>query len=143
VISASILVHHGNLFAGRRPEQLIEVMSLVDRRFHLTLNVDAGPARCRGRLRVLAASPRQHHYVPPVPMAEIRGRSTLVSISHSCAPPASFNDRMALPKSSRVHPSALGVVVGPSPEMARIVVDEGGRGGSWVRTAVVAATLNA
>ena len=84
-----------------------------------------GVPAVEARFRALAARQANITILPPVPMPEIPCvLNAGYDLGIHVLPPVSFNDRMALPnKFFEFIQARLGVVVGPSPEMARIVAD--------------------
>jgi glycosyltransferase involved in cell wall biosynthesis len=120
------LVHHGAAVPARRLEQMVVLGPLLGPRFELTfMLVESDPAYF-ARLRDRAAGHPRTVFRPPVPMPELPARLNEFDLGVYLLEPNSFNNRYALPnKFFEFLQGRLGVAVGPSPEMARIVRDTG------------------
>lgn len=116
------LVHHGVAVPSRKIENMIRLVSLLDRRFDLSfLLVDGVPAY-REELQRLAAGDPRVRFLPPVPMPELPARLNEFDLGLFLLEPTNFNYRHALPnKFFEFLQGRLGIAIGPTPEMARIV----------------------
>lgn len=116
------LVHHGIAGPSRRLELTLELMEHLDERFTLDLMlVNSDPGYMR-KLRALAAQDPRIRFREPVPMQEIAATINEYDIGVFLLPPVNFNYHMALPnKFFEFVQARLGVAIGPSPEMARLV----------------------
>jgi glycosyltransferase involved in cell wall biosynthesis len=120
------LVHHGAAVPARRLEQMVRLGPLLDPRFELTfMLVESDPAYL-ARLRESAAGHPRTAFRPPVPMPELPARLNDFDLGVYLLEPNSFNNRYALPnKFFEFLQGRLGVAIGPSPEMARVVRETG------------------
>ena len=116
------LIHHGVADPQRRLELMIEATDLLDERFSLDLMLTGGSARYHARLqRMVAARPRVN-LIEPVSQREIVHHSNAYDVGVYLLPPRNENLLHALPnKLFEFIQARLAIVVGPSPEMARIV----------------------
>jgi glycosyltransferase involved in cell wall biosynthesis len=118
------LVHFGWPDPMRRLEDTIEAMSRLDDGYSLDLLLIT-PESLRGelrRLRRLAADDARIRFLDPVPMRELPRFANRYDIGVHLLPPATFNQRFALPNKFFEYIQARIVpAIGPSPEMARIV----------------------
>ena len=115
------LVHHGGANPARRIELMLELMNLLDERFTLDLML-VGEGQYYEKLRKLALSTPRVSWLEPVPMPEIASRINGYDLGIYILPPANFNSEYALPnKFFEFIQARLGIAIGPSPEMARLV----------------------
>lgn len=118
------LIHHGGANPSRKIERMIEMMDHVDARFSLDLMLvpAGGGDRYFEELQDLCSARKNVAVVPPVPMTEIVRTINSYDIGLFLLEPTNFNYRHALPnKIFEFVQARLGVAIGPSPEMARIV----------------------
>ncbi len=116
------LIHHGIAAAERQLELMIEAMDLLDDRFTLDLMLVPSQPRYMARLdRLIAARPRIR-LLEPVPQRSIVECCNAYDAGVFVLPPRNGNQLHVLPnKLFEFIQARLAVVVGPSPEMARIV----------------------
>ncbi len=114
------MIHHGAAIPGRL-RGLIEMMAFADERFSLDFMLVGKPGDIAG-LKRLAAGNGRIRFIPPVPMPEISSFINRYDLGVYLLPPDSFNNEHALPnKFFEFVQASLGVVIGPSPEMAALV----------------------
>lgn len=116
------LVHHGGAVASRKLENMVALGRLLDPKFELTfMLVESDPAYA-ARLKAMAAGDGRTTFRPPVPMPELPARLNEFDLGVYILEPTNFNNRNALPnKFFEFLQGRLGVAIGPTPEMARIV----------------------
>jgi len=116
------LVHHGGTQRSRRLEGMIRMMRHLDERFTLDL-VLAGPdSDYVSRLRGEAAADPRIRFLDPVPMRTLPAFLNRYDMGVFLLPPVNFNYRYALPnKLFEFVQARIGVAIGPSPEMVRLV----------------------
>jgi glycosyltransferase involved in cell wall biosynthesis len=118
------LVHFGWPDPMRRLDRTIEAMSRLDEAYSLDLLLMT-PEALRGelrRLQRLAADDPRIRFLDPVPMRELTRFANRYDIGVHMLPPATFNQRFALPNKFFEYIQARIVpAIGPSPEMARIL----------------------
>jgi glycosyltransferase involved in cell wall biosynthesis len=120
------LIHHGIAVAERRLELMIEAMDLVDERFTLDLMLVPSQARYLARLRRLAATRPRVRLLDPIPQRSIVEWCNAYDVGVFVLPPRNRNQLHVLPnKLFEFIQARLAVVIGPSPEMARIVREHG------------------
>jgi hypothetical protein len=117
------LVHHGLAFPGRELEKMISIVNKAEERFSLSFYLVAPDARCREyieELKTLAGS--RIEFFDPVPTREIAKTINRYDAGFYLLPPINLNHRLALPnKIFEFIQARLATIIGPSPEMARIV----------------------
>ncbi len=118
------LVHFGWPDPMRRLGDTIEAMGLLDGAYSLDLLLIT-PESLRGELgelqRLAAGDPRIR-FLDPVPMRELPRFANGYDIGVHLLPPATFNQKFALPNKFFEYIQARIVpAIGPSPEMARIL----------------------
>jgi glycosyltransferase involved in cell wall biosynthesis len=118
------LVHFGWADPQRRLEDTIEAVSLLGEGYSLDL-VLITPEALEDETRKLrdraGANPRVR-FLDPVPMRELVHLANGYDIGVHMLPPATFNQRFALPNKFFEYIQArIAPAIGPSPEMARIV----------------------
>jgi glycosyltransferase involved in cell wall biosynthesis len=118
------LVHHGGAMPTRKLESMIEMMDHLDDRFELNF-VLTGSEEYKGRLRALSHGKRVIFH-DPVPMPRLPEFLNQFDVGVYLLPPSSLNNHFALPnKLFEFIQARLAVVVGPSPAMAKVVMDHG------------------
>ncbi len=139
------LIHHGGAMPGRALDRMMEMMDYVDSRFSLELMLTPSDPGYLAKLKRMAATRSNVKIIDPVSMPEIVGQINRYDMGVSLLPPVSFNDLHALPnKFFEFIQARLGIAVGPSVEMARIVNQEGlGVVADDFNPASLAAKLNA
>jgi glycosyltransferase involved in cell wall biosynthesis len=120
------LVHFGWPDPMRRLDRTIEAMSRLDEAYSLDLLLMT-PEALRGelrRLQRLAADDPRIRFLDPVPMRELTRFANRYDIGVHMLPPATFNQRFALPNKFFEYIQArIAPAIGPSPEMTRILRD--------------------
>jgi hypothetical protein len=116
------LLHHGNAAPSRNLVGMMELMNHLDERFELTfMLIDAS----RGYLDYLKEQSAKYPRVrfrDPVPMRQLAGTANEYDLGLFVLPPVNFSYRYALPnKLFEFIQGRLGIAIGPSPEMARVV----------------------
>jgi hypothetical protein len=116
------LIHHGGAMPGRKLEVMLETARLLDERFSLDLMLVPSDAAYLRKLKALAAAIPQARITPPVPMPEIVPFISQYDMGIFLVPPTTFNLRHCLPnKFFEFLQARLGIAIGPSPDMARMV----------------------
>ena len=116
------LIHHGCALAERRLELMLEAMELLDDGFQLDLMLMRSQPRYFARLERLVRGMRRVRLIPAVGQRAIVEACNAYDIGVYALPPTNDNLRLALPnKLFEFIQARLALVVGPSPEMARIV----------------------
>ncbi len=116
------MIHHGAAIPARRLERMIEMMEYADARYTLDFMLvpDAGDYLLR--LKSLARGNPRISFRRPVPTAEIVRCCSEYDIGVYLLEPINPNHKFALPnKLFEFIQARLAVVIGPSPEMAKIV----------------------
>jgi hypothetical protein len=117
------LIHHGAATRDRELDRMIRAMQWADPRFHLTLML-LGDERNIRDLKRLAAElvPDRVDFVPAVRPKEVVARLTEFDLGVYLLPTRSFNNQAATPnKFFDFVAAGLGICIGPSPEMARLI----------------------
>ncbi len=116
------MIHHGGANAARKIENMITMIDALDPRFTLDLMLVPSDPNYVAYLRRLAANRPRVRFLEPVPMRDIARTINGYDLGLYLLEPNSFNNRHALPNKFFEYIQArLGVAIGPSPEMARIV----------------------
>jgi len=116
------MIHHGGAQRARRLELMIEVMSHLDQRFSLDFMLVGNDASYIRELQSRASGDPRIRFLPPVRMEDICQATNDYDVGLYLLPPLNLNQRFALPnKLFEFIQARLAVVIGPSPEMARIV----------------------
>lgn len=117
-------VHHGVAMRDRYLEKLIDVMALADARYSLEfmlMEKDPGYLE-RLKREAQTKAPGKITFRAPVPPREIATTINAYDIGIHLIPPVNFNNAHALPnKFFEFIMAGLAVMIGPSPEMTRIV----------------------
>lgn len=120
------LVHSGATLRNRRLD--VTVRAVVESSADVTLDlflVPNDPAHL-AELKQLAAGDERVTFHDPVPYAELIETLNGYDVGVHVIPPTNFNNRWALPNKLFDYVQArLGVLVGPTAEMAQIVVEHG------------------
>lgn len=132
-ISNSIkLVHHGVATPARKLEVMINMMNHLDQRFTLDLYLLSWGYSASKTLNYpkylteLAAGNHRINILPPIKSEELVFKINNYDIGVFLLPPVNFNYENTLPnKLFDFIQARLGVAIGPSPEMAKIVRDYG------------------
>lgn len=118
------MIHHGIAVAERRLELMIEAMNLIDDRFTLDLMLVPSQPRYLSRLRRLVSAHPRVRLLDPIPQRSIVSWCNNYDVGVFVLPPHNGNQLHVLPnKLFEFIQARLAVVVGPSPEMARVVRD--------------------
>lgn len=118
------LVHFGWPDPMRRLEDTIEATLLLERNYSLDLLLITPKSLLDElrKLKRLAADDPRIRFLDPVPMRELPRFANGYDIGVHMLPPATFNQRYALPNKFFEYIQArIAPAIGPSPEMARIV----------------------
>ena len=116
------MVHHGGTTRSRRLETMIEAMTELDDRFRLDFMLIPTDPSYIGDLKRRASGDSRISFVPPVPPDDIVKRISSYDIGLCTYAPHSFNGRYALPnKFFDCLQARLAIVIGPLPEMKRLV----------------------
>ncbi|MCM3661070.1 glycosyltransferase family 1 protein [Georgenia satyanarayanai] len=120
------LVHAGNARRGRRLELMFDAVAASRRPLTLDLYLMPNDPVYLAELRERAESMPEVTVHDPVPPTELARTLSAYDIGVYVLPPVSFNNLWALPnKFFDFIQGRLGLVVGPSPEMAGIVRQHG------------------
>ena len=145
-VSDSIrLVHSGACLRNRNLQVMIEAMTMVEAgRFTLDFYLTHNDLGYLSELKNLAASAPGVTIHEPVPYSELVGTLNRYDIGLFLLPPVNFNYRFALPnKFFDFIQARLGIVIGPSPEMASILSSRGlGVAAADFSAETLATTLN-
>ena len=115
------LIHHGSAAPGRNLETMIELMGLLDERFTLDFMLVKN-SDYAARLRALCEQRPNIRWRDPVSMQSLSSEINSYDMGLYILPPSNFNNTMSLPnKFFEFIQARLGVAIGPSPEMARLV----------------------
>lgn len=116
------LIHHGSGAEGRGLEQLVDMASELAPRFELNFMLVENQAGFLAELTNRAKGASNIRFLSPVPTEGICTAINSFDAGVHLLPPTSFNNIHALPnKFFEFVQARLGVVIGPSPEMARYV----------------------
>jgi glycosyltransferase involved in cell wall biosynthesis len=116
------MIHHGGAMPSRHLDGMIEMMDYLEDRFTLDFMLVPSSREYLDRLKVKASSNNRIRFLDPVPMQDIPKTCNMYDIGVYLLPPVSFNSKFALPnKLFEFIQARIGVAIGPSPEMARIV----------------------
>lgn len=120
------MIHHGMAGRSRRLEMMIEMMDFLDSRFTLDFMLVETDKAYMKELRELASGDPRIRFVAPVGMLDICGFINGYDIGVYLLSPSNFNQAYALPnKIFEFVQARLGVAIGPSLEMARLVNEYG------------------
>ena len=116
------LIHHGAAAPSRKIENMIRMMDDLDERFELNLMFVKSNPRYLRYLKRLAEKRSAIRFLPPQPMHQLPRYLNQFDIGVYLLEPTNFNHLHSLPnKFFEFIQARLGVAIGPSPEMARIV----------------------
>lgn len=116
------LIHHGGAVAERRLELMVEAMDLLGDGYELDLMLMPSQPRYLSQLEGLVRERPRVRLIPPVGQREIVEACNAYDVGVYTLPPRNENLRLALPnKLFEFIQARLAIVVGPSPEMARVV----------------------
>jgi len=116
------LIHHGIAARDRHIERLLELIEQLDERFTLTLMLVPEDRAYMDHIERLAGRTPRVEVRPPVSMREIVRTINAFDIGLFIHEPTTINARLTLPnKLFEFIQARLGIAIGPSPEMARVV----------------------
>ncbi|MBP7147109.1 MAG: hypothetical protein KBD01_06165 [Acidobacteria bacterium] len=116
------LVHHGAAHPGRRIETMIEGARAAGPHVTLDLYLVSTSAGSIERLQRVAAGDPRVRFLPAVPMRELPRRLNGYDAGVFVLAPANYNWEVALPNKFFEYVQArLAQVIGPSPEMVRLL----------------------
>lgn len=121
------LVHSGNAQPSRQLELIMEAAALSSANVTLDLLLMPNDVVYLAKLKSLAdqLGPRVR-VLDPLPQAELVQALNTYDIGVHVLPPTSFNNANALPNKFFDYVQArLGLIIGPSPEMARVLTQHG------------------
>ncbi|UYN82569.1 MAG: glycosyltransferase family 4 protein [Microcella sp.] len=120
------LVHSGGLAVQRRLDIMIQGVRESAADVTLDLYLVGSESPLMRELKDLAAGDSRIRFLEPVPYAELVPKLNQYDLGLSIFPPTTFNLAWCLPnKFFDFIQARLGVIVGPSPEMSRIVNEYG------------------
>ncbi len=121
------LVHHGSAIRGRGLTELVKFMDYLDERYILNLVLVPTDLKYLNKLKAEAAiDGRRVVFHAPVEVSQISEFISKFDLGIYLIPTQSLNNTFALPnKFFEFIQGRLGLIVGPAPEMARIVSNEG------------------
>lgn len=116
------LVHSGIAATQRRLDLMIDAVRATSADVTLDFYLVEGGAGQLERLRVLAGDEPRIRFRDPVPYDELISTLNAYDVGLSILPPTTFNLEWCLPnKFFDFIQARLGIIVGPSPEMSRLV----------------------
>ncbi len=118
------LIHHGLAHPSRKLEQMIKLMPLLDKRYYLTLMLVGRNNRYLNQLKRLSAKicPGRINFRNPVVFEKIVSTIAKYDIGLVIIEPTSLKLNYALPnKLFESIMAGLCVVIGPSPDMKKII----------------------
>ena len=119
-------MHHGVTIPARKLENMIYLMEHLDDRFEMHFLLKNTNPPYHARLEKLARRIGRIQFLPPVPMRSLPAAINRFDMGVFLLEPTNFNYRLALPnKIFEFIQARLGLAVGPSPEMARLVKETG------------------
>lgn len=120
------LIYHGLANKHRATERMVEAMAYVDPGYSLDLMVKVSDASYERKLRRLCARTSNVRILEPVAFDEIIPTLAQYDIGIFIVPPVNFNLEYCMPnKLFEFLQARLGVIVGPSPDMADFVQKHG------------------
>lgn len=120
------LVHSGGVAPQRRLDIMIKGVRESSADVTLDLFLVGGDSALMAKLKALASDDPRIRFRDPVPYSDLVGTLNGYDLGLSIFPPTTFNLAWCLPnKFFDFIQARLGVIVGPSPEMARFVGEYG------------------
>lgn len=120
------LVHSGAALRDRNILAIIDAVEATSADVHLSLFLTPNDPGFLEEVRARAAASLQVTLHDPVPYAELSTTLNTHDVGVHLLPPVNFNNTWALPNKFFDYAQArLGVVIGPSPEMARVLQERG------------------
>lgn len=115
------IVHHGDANPSRKLELMIDAVSKLDGKYSLDFYL-VGNKKYISFLKQKAQQYKNIKFQAPVPMSDIPNVTNKYDIGLYLLAPTNFNNAMALPNKLFEYIQArLALVIGPTPEMARLV----------------------
>lgn len=119
------LVHAGAALRNRRLEILIDAVAAVDRPVTLDFYLAPNDPGYLDSLKDRAASRPNIRFHEPVPFTELVSTLNTYDVGLHILAPTNFNNAYALPNKFFEYVQArLGLIIGPSPEMSRILQEK-------------------
>lgn len=118
------IIHHGAAIRARHIEKMILLMDHIDDRFEMNFILMPTDTEYLVELKNLALSRKNQKikFLDPVPFEEIPRFINQFDLGLFILEPVNFNYKYALPnKLFEFVQARLGILIGPSPEMAKIV----------------------
>lgn len=116
------LIHHGAAIRGRKLESMIQLMDFLDQRFHLNFMLVPTDPSYLSELKLMAEQNCRVTFLSPVEMKNIPDFVNKFDLGIYFLEPTNFNQKYALPnKIFEFIQGRLGIVIGPSLEMAKFV----------------------
>ncbi|WP_169333611.1 hypothetical protein [Leeia oryzae] len=116
------LIHHGAAIPSRNLEVMIDMFQYLDTRFQLDFMLVPNNKNYLASIKRKASKYSSIRFIPPVDMNSIVKSINNYDIGIFLLPPSNFNYRYALPnKIFEFIQARLGIAIGPSPEMEKVV----------------------
>lgn len=120
------IVHHGLFDPARNPLDLINAVRMAGPRFSLDLILKTPQPELLDEIKAYIADMPQFRLLPPVSTKEIASFINRYDLGIILIPATNYNHEKCLPnKLFEFIQARLGIVIGPSPEMAEIVWKHG------------------
>lgn len=120
------LVHSGASLRNRRLETLIDAVSSTTTELTLDLYLMGNDPDYVKQLRERVAGSGRVRVLDPLPYADLIARLNEYDIGIHVIAPTNFNNRWSLPNKFFDYVQArLGLIIGPSPEMQRLLIENG------------------
>ncbi|MFK4729865.1 glycosyltransferase family 1 protein [Agromyces mediolanus] len=120
------LVHSGAALRDRNITAILDAVESTSAAVELALYLTPNDPGFLSELRSRAERSERITLHDPVPYDELSGRLNAYDVGIHILPPVNFNNRWALPNKFFDYVQArLGVIIGPSPEMARVLGEHG------------------
>lgn len=115
------LMHQGDAHPARKLESLIDMMKILGSDYELFFMLIAHETYQK-KLREMAASMTNIHFVPPVPLNDVSATINQYDLGIFLLPPQNYNFKKCLPnKFFEYMHASLAIAVGPSSEMADLI----------------------
>lgn len=116
------VVHCGYAFESRKIELMIETFNLLNNKYHLFLYLKPLSVKYYEKLQKMAKKSQNISILNPIPYSEIVKTINQYDLGFYILPSNNFNNANALPnKIFEFVQARLGIVTGPSPEIANLV----------------------
>lgn len=120
------LVHHGGAMPSRHLETMIEAVLQLDERFSLDFYLMPNVPTYFEQLKNMAQGHSRIRFLDPVPMQTLPQTLSQYDLGIYVLAPVSYNNTYALPnKFFEFVQGRLGLVIGPSPDMAALANEWG------------------